>query len=109
MRRIPLDLTIDEYEERLAVAGAERLALWRQMPDDERVLYVDRMRAGGGDPPELLVLLRDPENREAWGYVPWIVQREYCLWINEGRIGPIRQRRARIAIRDAPMASMRPR
>jgi hypothetical protein len=107
VRRVPLELTIDDYEARLAVAGRERVERWRTMPEDERLHYVKRLQDFGGDPPELLDLLRDPDNREAWGFVPWIVQREYCLWINSGAIALIRERRARVAIRDAPAASLR--
>ena len=76
------------------------------MPPAERRSYIKRMQDGGGDPPELRELLCEDDNREAWGYVPWIVQREYCLWINEGRTWLVRRKRARVALRDAPSESL---
>jgi hypothetical protein len=105
VRRVPLDITDADYEARLAVSDAERRTMWTRMPEAERRSYLKRMQDGGGDPPELLELLCESGNREAWGYVPWIVQREYCLWINEGT-WLVRRRRARVALRDAPSQSM---
>jgi hypothetical protein len=105
VRRVPLDISEADYEARLAVSDAERRTVWSRMPSAERRSYIRRMQNNGGDPPELLELLSDSENREAWGYVPWIVQREYCLWINEGT-WLARRKRARIALRDGPSESL---
>lgn len=79
-----------------------RLQAWNQLNEQQKAAYVRRIQKRGGEPLELRALLVDADVRWAWNDLPWLLQSEYCMWINSARFSFARRKRARAALRRAP-------
>jgi hypothetical protein len=102
----PVEITRDSVDGALRGAGGERLERWNARSDEAKDDYVERLRQGAREPGELAALLADPEAAEGWAEVHWLLKAEFCAWINEGRIGFTRRRRAAFALRRASGARL---
>jgi len=93
-RPVPIDVSESDIEVALSDVGAAKRDAWVSSSPRRRRRYVKLTRRFGGDPPELLALIADDSNRQVWTAAPWLIQREYCRWINKGWTLAQRQKRA---------------
>jgi hypothetical protein len=97
-RRVPLEISEEIVAAALPDLEPEHASEWYALPEAKRLRYLDGLCELGGDPPELVELLGDASAREAWGRLPWLAQRDWCRWINEGRTQRKRRKRARFVL-----------
>ena len=98
----PAEINRDVVEAALRAIGGEREEGWDNRSEDGKDAYVRRLRQGGEQPAELTALLADPAAAELWAGVPWLLRAEYAAWVNSGRTGFTRRRRAAFALRNVP-------
>ena len=95
--RVPIDATYDQVTTEFA-RHPDKATAWEQLSERRRAAYVRRIQQRGGEPPELSLLLDDADAARTWNALPWLLQREYSVWINSARLAGVRRRRARLAL-----------
>jgi hypothetical protein len=98
----PAEINRGVVEAALRAIGGEREQGWDNRSEAAKDAYVRRLRQGAEEPSELTSLLADPDVAARWAGVPWLLRAEYVAWINSGRTGFTRRRRAAFALRNDP-------
>src|SRR5262249_26208998 len=101
-RPVPLEITETELATAVSEAAPARQTAWAGLSPERRAAYLEETRRFGGEPPELTALLREGSMRETWNAAPLLVRLEWSRWINHGRTGLQRRRRAQRAVVEAP-------
>jgi hypothetical protein len=102
----PAEITRDVLEAAFRAVDGERERAWSSRSEEAKDAYVQRLRRGAREPVELSALLVDRELAQRWEGVHWLLRAEFCAWINAGRTGFTRRRRAAFALKQAPTETL---